>query len=148
MGTDKERDTEKGREKNKESEERGKRGREARLDAVLKECRQALALHANQISKLRELFVHWPLVTPKRGASLTPTHIHIQKGTDTQVPINASQPLFSSLLSSSVHSLMFLFLSRLLLGCSFAVFALSRLHPSVLCTLSFCLSLYTATAEN
>lgn len=104
-------------------------------DAVLEESVQAAALHANQISQLRGLFVRWHRCllrarTLLRGAFTDAPHRHTQEATDTLVPINTPRPLFSP----SAGSVTFLFV---LLFCLVAVamFALSRLLPSALCSL-------------
>lgn len=69
-------------------------------DAVFEESVQAAALHANQISQLRGLFVRWHRCllrarTLLRGAFTDAPHRHTQEATDTLVPIN-THGLFSA----------------------------------------------------
>lgn len=61
--TDREKETEEGRQKRTEKGKGGtckKKSGCVYHGAVLEESGQAAALHANRISQLRELFVHWP----------------------------------------------------------------------------------------
>lgn len=122
-------------------------------DAVLEESGQAAALHANQISQLRELFVHWPwwLLRARGLPSHTHTHIHIQEATDTLIAHSHQYIPASFHPSAGFLSVCILSLFSVCLGCclvAVAMFTLSRLSPSVLCSLSFCLSSCTATAED
>lgn len=62
-GTDEQKESERGREKKKEWERESVKSSQASVgavdhDAVLEESGQIVALHANQISQLRGLFVH------------------------------------------------------------------------------------------
>lgn len=100
-----------------------------------------------KLASLRGLFVRWhqwllrartlpSSLPPYRGLTLTPTHTHThkhgQEATDTMVPINTSKPLFIPLLASrSVTFSLFVLVSTWLQS---LCFALSRLLPSVLCS--------------
>lgn len=153
-GADEEKDTGNGREKSKESKERGKCEEKpgwVDQDAVLKESRQPLALHANQISKLRELFVHGPPVAPEKGPSLNQTHIHTyternrHPGSHQCIP--ASFWFSACFLAPCILSLFTFCLGFYLAAVAMFAFFPGSIHL-FLWSLSFCLSLYTAPAEN
>lgn len=127
---------------------------------IMVESRQAAALHANQISQLRGPFVHWhrwllrartlPPCLPLLKEAFTDPYTQTCTGSSGHPWFPPTHPRTSFHPSAGVQALRVLPLFSVCLGFSLvtvAVFALSRLLPSVLCPPAFCVSLFTATSR-